>query len=135
MKIIYVIIGIIGGVLGGMGMGGGTLLVPLLGLAKISQHTAQAINIISFIPMAIVSLVVHIKNGLVEKEGIFRMVVPAIIFAILGSILALVLKGKILKKSFGGFLIFLSIFYLWDSKRSLNSKSLKKSKKTSQKKF
>ena len=42
MKIIYVIIGIIGGVLGGMGMGGGTLLVPLLGLVKILQ---QAINL------------------------------------------------------------------------------------------
>lgn len=131
MKILYAIIGFISGVLGGMGMGGGTLLVPLLDLVKVSQHTAQAINLVSFIPMATVSLIIHIKNGLVQKKGIFRIVFPAIIFAVLGGIVASVLKGRILKKSFGGFLIFLSIFYLCDSKSKATSKSLEKSKKNS----
>ncbi|MBE7090170.1 MAG: sulfite exporter TauE/SafE family protein, partial [Clostridiales bacterium] len=30
--VLYVIAGVLGGVLGGMGMGGGTLLIPLLGI-------------------------------------------------------------------------------------------------------
>lgn len=135
MSIIYAIIGFISGVLGGMGMGGGTLLVPFLDLLKVGQHSAQAINLVSFIPMALVSLIIHIKNGLVEKKGIFRLVISALIFAVIGAICALVVKGKILKKSFGGFLIFLSIFSLCNSKSKIDSKSLKKSKKIKKKNF
>jgi uncharacterized membrane protein YfcA len=52
-----------------------------------------------------------------------------VVFALLGGVLATILNGKILKKSFGGFLIFLSIYYLCHFKRKTNSKSLKKSKK------
>ena len=52
----FVVAGLVSGVLGGMGMGGGTILIPLLSIFyKIGQHTAQAINLISFIPMAIVA--------------------------------------------------------------------------------
>ena len=42
MKIfLYVISGVAGGVIGGMGMGGGTLLIPLLTvLCGLSQHYA-----------------------------------------------------------------------------------------------
>ena len=32
MKVLFIVFGIIGGLLGGMGMGGGTLLIPLLTL-------------------------------------------------------------------------------------------------------
>ena len=63
--------GVLGGVLGGMGMGGGTLLIPLLTIFyKVSQHTAQAVNLISFIPMAVVALIIHIKNKLVDFNKI-----------------------------------------------------------------
>jgi len=134
MKIVFLLIGILGGVLGGLGMGGGTILIPLLSFTSLSQHTAQAINLVSFIPMAIVSLVIHAKNGLVEKKGIFAIIVPAVAFAILGSIFASVIKGKILKKCFGGFLVILSVFSLLSSQSKQGVKSLKKSKKN-QKKF
>ena len=115
--------------LGGLGMGGGTILIPLLSFTNVSQHTAQAINLVSFIPMAIVSLVIHIKNGLVEKKGIFTIIVPAVVFALLGSIIATIIKGKILKKCFGGFLVILSVFFLLSSQSKQAVKSLKKSKK------
>jgi uncharacterized membrane protein YfcA len=50
MFALYILVGIIGGVLGGMGMGGGTLLIPMLGIFfGLEQHVAQAINLISFI--------------------------------------------------------------------------------------
>ncbi len=130
MKFIYLIIGLLGGVLGGLGMGGGTILIPLLSFTKISQHTAQAINLISFIPMAIISLVIHIKNGLVEKKGIFALIVPALVFAVGGAIFAIIIRGKILKKCFGGFLIILSVYSLLSSKNKQSVKSLKKSNKT-----
>ena len=63
----YALAGLAGGMLGGMGMGGGTVLIPLLTiLLGVPQHAAQAINLISFLPMAGVALIIHFKNGLVE---------------------------------------------------------------------
>ena len=63
----YGVAGIISGVLGGMGMGGGTILIPLLSIFyAVSQHTAQATNLISFIPMSVIALIIHLKNKLVD---------------------------------------------------------------------
>ena len=107
----YVFAGIIGGVLGGMGMGGGTVLIPLLSIFySVAQHTAQAVNLISFIPMAVVALIIHIKNKLVKFDKIFLIVLPGIATCILGCYLAQAMSGDLLKRCFGGFLIILSIF-------------------------
>ena len=63
----FLIAGIVGGILGGMGMGGGTLLIPLLTFfLDVSQKNAQAINLISFIPMAVIALILHAKNKLIN---------------------------------------------------------------------
>ena len=68
MKVLlYIIIGVTGGVIGGMGMGGGTLLIPLLTLATgTEQHVAQAINLIAFIPLSVVALIIHARNKLLD---------------------------------------------------------------------
>ena len=72
MVILYIIFGIIGGLLGGMGMGGGTLLIPLLTIGlSVPQQTAQFINLVAFIPMSALALIVHIRNGYVVKKRIF----------------------------------------------------------------
>ena len=103
------IVGLAGGLLGGMGMGGGTVLIPLLTIFRaVSQHSAQAINLISFIPMAVVALVIHIKNKLVNFEYILWIIVAGIITCVLGCYIARMLSGKILQRIFGGFLLLLS---------------------------
>lgn len=107
----YVFAGLLGGVLGGMGMGGGTVLIPLLSIFYcVSQHTAQASNLISFIPMAIVALIIHLKNGLVEFKKIMFIILPGVITCIVGCYLARAISGDLLKRLFGGFLLLLSIF-------------------------
>ncbi len=107
----FVIAGILSGVLGGMGMGGGTLLIPLLGLFyQVPQHTAQAINLISFIPMAAVALIIHAKNGLVDFKDAITAAVPAVIFGVLSAFAAKGINGEILRRGFGCFLILLSVF-------------------------
>lgn len=106
-----------GGVLGGMGMGGGTLLIPILTIfLKCSQHLAQAVNLISFIPMAVIALILHFKNKLVEKKGIFFVIIPALLFAVAGSLIASKLDEKLLSKIFGGFLLGLSILQFFSDK-------------------
>ena len=107
----YVFAGVLGGILGGMGMGGGTLLIPLLSIFySVSQHSAQAINLISFIPMAIVALIIHIKNKMVDFRGITYIIIPGVFACVLGCFLARAVPGNVLKRCFGGFLLLLSIF-------------------------
>ena len=116
---LFIIFGVLGGILGGMGMGGGTLLIPLLTLfTDVKQKEAQGINLIVFIPMAIIALIIHFKNKLVHfKAGIYT-IISGVVFSGLGAFLALNLKSEKLKLYFGIFLIvlsafqFLSIFWL-----------------------
>ena len=107
---LLILFGALGGVLGGMGMGGGTFLIPLLTIfLGFNQTLAQGFNLISFIIMSTVALIIHFKNHLIEKSAIFPILLPALIFSILGSYLANIIDAKILGKLFGLFLILLSI--------------------------
>lgn len=107
----YIIAGIVGGVFGGMGMGGGTLLIPLLNIFySVDQYSAQMVNLISFIPMAVVALIIHFKNGIVKYKKVLYFIIPGIATCIGGCFLADTLGNDILKKCFGGFLIALAIF-------------------------
>lgn len=115
----YALAGFFGGIPAGMGMGGGTVLIPLLIVfLNVAQHKAQAVNLITFIPMAVVVLILHIKNELVEIKNILWIILPAVIFAAGTSVLASVIDGDVLKKIFGGFLILLSVVQFFSQKIS-----------------
>lgn len=108
---LFFLAGIAGGLLGGMGMGGGTVLIPLLTIfCGVEQGAAQGVNLVAFLPMSVLALTVHAKNGLLEKEGLFWIIAPALLFSVLGSLLAVVLPAAVLKKGFGAFLVILSFF-------------------------
>ena len=108
--ILLAVSGIAAGILGGMGMGGGTILIPLLTIFfNVGQKEAQAINLVAFIPMAIVSLAIHIKNKRVKKEGLLWIIVPAVLTSVGGGFAAQAVNGEVLKRIFGGFLLFLSV--------------------------
>lgn len=112
MVIWYILSGLAGGILGGMGMGGGTLLIPLLTIfLQVGQKEAQAYNLISFLPMATVALILHKKQGLLRFESIGYIIIPAIITAIFASFLAINTNSDFLKKGFGIFLILLGILF------------------------
>ena len=104
--LILFIIGLASGIISGMGIGGGTILIPALVLfVNPGQHVAQSVNLLFFIPTAIVALFVHIKNKRID----FKMAIPIIIFgfigAYFGSRLAISLPGKTLGRFFGIFLL------------------------------
>lgn len=108
--ILLVLAGITAGALGGMGMGGGTILIPILTIFfGAEQKQAQAINLVAFIPMAIASLIVHVKNKRVETKGILWIIIPATVLSLAGSLVAQAINGEILKRIFGGFLLLLSV--------------------------
>ena len=108
--ILLAVSGIAAGILGGMGMGGGTILIPLITIFfNVGQKEAQAINLVAFIPMAIVSLAIHIKNKRVKKEGLLWIIVPAVLTSVGGGFAAQAVNGEVLKRIFGGFLLLLSV--------------------------
>ncbi len=108
---IFLFCGFLGGVLGGMGMGGGTLLIPLLTVVcGVKQSAAQGANLLSFIPMSAIALCVHAKNGLLKKDGLFPLILPALAFSALASVAAAFLPEAALRKAFGVFLTGLSFF-------------------------
>lgn len=102
--------GAAGGLLGGMGMGGGTVLIPALTLFfKIAQTEAQGINLLSFVPMAIVAVILHAKNGLINVKSVLPVALPAVVFSVAGSFLVRLISGNVQTKIFGGFLLALSV--------------------------
>ncbi len=108
--IFYLLAGFVSGLFGGMGMGGGTVLIPVLTLFfGVEQHIAQATNLIAFLPMAAFSLNVHKKKGLLKTDGVWWIVVPALLTSVAGGFVAAVLSAGILRKLFGAFLVFLAV--------------------------
>ncbi len=107
----YGLAGVLGGVLGGMGMGGGTILIPLLTIfCGVKQHSAQAANLVSFLPMATISLIIHIKNKYVVFKNSLFVIIAGVLTCFVGFYLARLMSGDLLKRAFGGFLTALSVF-------------------------
>ena len=106
----YLLIGASAGIISGMGLGGGTVLIPALTLLiGLEQQAAQSLNLLVFIPTAAIALFVHVKNGNVERVFLVKMILMGLIFAAAGSFIALRLDAALLKRIFGGFLLIVGI--------------------------
>jgi len=115
MEIILLIFtGILGGFFAGMGMGGGTLLIPILTIfLGITQKLAQGINLIGFIPMALVALYIHNKNHFVRFKTSLPIMLPGIIGALIGAYFIKGINNQTLSQCFGVFLILLGVFSIF----------------------
>ena len=124
MKIFLTILfGFIAGVVGGMGMGGGTFLIPLFQFLYYSQKSIQAANLISFLPMAVVALVLHFKNGLVKTKGVGYIIVPAVVLSVVGALVTNSVKPRVLKICFGIFFLAMGVFELINSIKNIKNQS------------
>ncbi len=111
---IYIIIGIFSGFLGGMGIGGGTILIPILiFFFHIEQQIAQSINLLSFIPLSIVAIIIHLKNKNIDIKIALHLIIPGLIGALLGSMLAVSISSEYLKKFFGIFLLIMGLYQIF----------------------
>ena len=109
---LLILFGFLSGIIGGMGMGGGTLLVPLLSFLDLVQKTIQAINLVSFVPMCCVALGFHAHNKLIKPKHIWWIVVPAVLAAVGGAFCAGIADNKILRLCFAVFLIAVGVWQL-----------------------
>jgi len=112
--IFYILVGILAGAASGMGLGGGTILIPALTIIyTLPQQQAQTINLLYFIPTAIVALLTHFKNGNVEKKLVSKIVIFGLIGASAGSVIALNIEPDKLKVFFGYFLLLMGIYEIF----------------------
>ena len=113
MSIILLVVGVASGIVAGMGMGGGTLLIPILTIFfSFIQQEAQGINLLVFLPGAIVSLIIHCKNKLVNFAVGVPIIIVGVIASVGGSMLAMKIESKILKTLFGIFLLIIGGFQI-----------------------
>ena len=117
-----VFIGVISGIVGGLGMGGGSVLILFLSLfLNIEQHVAQSTNIIFFVPTAIAAIVVNFKNRNINLKIAIPVCLWGIVGAFLGACISMKMNMNLLRKCFGIFLILVAIYqtyeYIKDKKR------------------
>lgn len=123
----YILVGLLSGVLGAMGMGGGTILIPMLiTFFSEKQKVAQFINLVSFVFMAIFAVILHKKNGLIDFSIGTIFAVFGGIFALIFSLVTVNIRSYVLGKIFGAFLLVVGICQLIGA--------IKKSKAVKQKK-
>ena len=109
--IIYILIGLVSGIVSGMGIGGGTILIPALTIVYgLEQQQAQNVNLIYFIPTAIVALISHFKKGNIEKQPVKKLILFGLAGAVLGSIIAVNMNPDLLRRFFGGFLLLMGTY-------------------------
>jgi len=112
--LMFVFIGFLSGIIGGMGIGGGAVLIPALTLfAKTEQHISQSINLIYFIPTAIIALIIHIKNRKVDFKIALPIILSGVIGAVIGSAVAVNFSSNLLKKMFAFFLLIMGIYEMF----------------------
>ena len=111
MEIVY---GIIAGIITALGMGGGTILILLLNLfTSLEEHEIQGINLVFFIPTAIVACIINKKRNMIELNVSKWIIIFGIIGAFLGSWMSFKINSENLKKCFGIFLILIAIYEIY----------------------
>lgn len=115
---ILAFIGFLSGIISGMGVGGGTILIPSLVIFNnLPQQQAQGVNLVVFLPVAIIALFTHYKKGNIDFSFAKLIIVGGVFGAIIGSLLAVKIEPMRLKRYFGIFLLIVGTHELFSKKK------------------
>ena len=100
--------GTLSGMIGAMGLGGGGVLIIYLTLfLGMEQGIAQGVNLIFFIPSAVIALIVYSRKKMIA----WKAAIPAAVLGVAGAWL-----GYWLSKLFGGLLLIMGVMQLFYKK-------------------
>lgn len=104
--------GLVTGLVSGIvGVGGGTLFVPILTTGfRFTQHLAQGTSLAAIIPTAFVGGVTHVREGNVVREAAVWMGVGGVVGAVLGALVAVHVPALVLARIFAVWLILNAAF-------------------------
>lgn len=107
---LVVISSLAAGFLGAMGLGGGNILLLYLTLVQgIPQLAAQGTSLIFFIPCAVLALIIHSKNKLVDWKTSIKISLWGISGVFAGWYLAGMLQTDTMAKLLGAVLLIMGI--------------------------
>lgn len=114
-----VIIGCVVGILSSMGFGGGSVLLLYLTLIKDVEHKiAAGTNLLFFLPCAILSTILYLKQKMIEWQTLWPLMVSSAIGAAVGSLAAMMVDAKIIRLGFGGLLLIIGLKDLFSGVKS-----------------
>ena len=103
---VLLIVGIILGFLSGLGIGGGSLLIIWLTVVlNTDPLTARSINLLFFIPSALVACYFRIRQGDLDLKPLFPAIIAGCISAAVFSWISTIVDTEILRKLFGTILL------------------------------
>lgn len=103
--------GFFSGAVGAMGLGGGAVLLIYLALFKdTNQLKAQGMNLIFFIPVAVLSVAFYAFKKQIKWKVVLPLAASGLIGATAGVFLSGVIGNKIIAKLFGGLLIIMGVW-------------------------
>ena len=118
---VILIVGTVLGFLAGLGIGGGSLLILWLTFVLGMEHnTARGINLLFFLPSALIACFFRWKQGCIDFKAILPAILGGCIAAGICSWISTILDLSLLKKLFGGLLILTGLrerFYLPKKKK------------------
>ena len=98
------------GFLSGLGIGGGSLLILWLTLIlDFPQETARAINLMFFVPSALISCLFRLKQGTLDIKRILPALAAGCAGAVLFTSFSQRIDGSLLRKTFGILLLLTGI--------------------------
>ena len=116
-----IIAGLLSGVLGAMGFGGGGILILYLTLYKdMPQLTAQGINLIFFIPSAVLAIIIHSKNSLIKWKIVGKYIIFGVIGLVAGYMILTKINDNTVRKIFSIILIAMGIKELFSKSKDKN---------------
>ena len=99
-------VGTVLGFLTGLGIGGGSLLILWLTMViGVDPLTARSINLLFFIPAAVIACVFRMKQGTLSIRSVLPAIIAGCVAAAVFSFLSTALDVELLKKGFGVVLI------------------------------
>lgn len=105
--------GAICGILSAFGIGGGSLLmIWMTAVLNMEQQTAQAINLLYFLPAASLSLIFHIRHRRIRWAATIPAVLAGLVTAALSAWAASRIDAAWLRKVFGVFLLVVGVMEL-----------------------
>ena len=106
-----IIAGFLAGLISSMGFGGGGLLIIYLVIfANTPQIVAQGINLIFFIPCAILATIIYSIKKQIKYKTIFPVILGGVFGAIIASNFLNLIKSELLTYAFAIFLITMGLY-------------------------
>jgi len=103
---VMLLVGTVLGFLAGLGIGGGSLLILwLTAVLETDPQTARCINLLFFLPAAVISCCFRMKQGQLKAKTVLPAILAGCVAAGAFSFIGMGLDTSLLKKLFGGLLI------------------------------